>query len=177
MKKEDCFYVGTIVGKYSFKGELLIKTDSDTPEDYTTLESIFVELNTGLVPFFMEKCQLHKSSLLRIKFDQVNNEREAESLLKKEVYLPLSMLPPLEGIKFYYHEVIGFEIVENKQTLGTISNILDQGVQALFEIKKEDGNLSLIPIHDDFILEVNRESKNICVQLPDGLLDLWPLSH
>jgi 16S rRNA processing protein RimM len=172
MKKEDCFYVGTIVRKYSFKGALLIKTDSDSPEDYTTLESIFVELNTGLVPFFIEKCQLHKSALLRIKFDQVNNEQEAESLIKKEVYLPLNMLPPLEGTKFYYHEVIGFEILENDQPVGTVIKILDQGVQALFEIKKEDGTSSLIPIHDDFILEVNRDSKRIHVQLPEGLLDL-----
>ena len=172
MKKEDCFYVGTIVGKYSFKGALLIKTDSYSPEDYTTLESIFVELNTGLVPFFIEKCQLHKSALLRIKFDQVNNEQEAESLIKKEVYLPLNMLHPLEGTKFYYHEVIGFEILENDQPVGTVIKILDQGLQALFEIKKEDGTLSLIPIHDDFILEVNRDSKRIHVQLPEGLLDL-----
>ena len=172
MKKEYCFDVGNIVGKYSFKGALLIKTDSYSPEDYTTLESSFVELNTGLVPFFIEKCQLHKSALLRIKFDQVNNEQEAESLIKKEVYLPLNMLPPLEGTKFYYHEVIGFEILENDQPVGTVIKILDQGVQALFEIKKEDGTSSLIPIHDDFILEVNRDSKRIHVQLPEGLLDL-----
>lgn len=131
-----------------------------------------MELNTGLVPFFIEKCQLHKSALLRIKFDQVNNEQEAESLIKKEVYLPLNMLPPLEGTKFYYHEVIGFEILENDQPVGTVIKILDQGVQALFEIKKEDGTSSLIPIHDDFILEVNRDSKRIHVQLPEGLLDL-----
>ena len=88
MKKEDCFYVGTIVGKYSFKGEVLVKTDSDNPQIYTELESIFVELSTGLVPFFIEKCLLHKSSLLRIDFEESKDETTANSLLRKSYTYP-----------------------------------------------------------------------------------------
>ena len=172
MKKEDCFYVGTIVGKYSFKGELLIKTDSDHPEDYTKLESIFVELSTGLVPFFIRKCQLHKSSLLRIDFEEVNSEQDADAILKKNLFLPLDLLPPLEGNKFYYHEVIGFSITQNGTQIGTILRIIEQGLQALFEITDNQGAERLIPIHDDFILEVDRASRNITVQLPEGLLEL-----
>lgn len=172
MKKEDCFYVGTIVGKYSFKGEILVKTDSDHPEEYTQLESIFVQLNTGLVPFFIQKCQLHKSELLRIQFEDVQDENTADSLLKKELYLPLSFLPPLEGKKFYYHEVIGFSIQENNKKIGTIIAIQDQGVQALFEIETEKGTRALIPIHNDFIIEVDRLNHCIKVNLPEGLLDL-----
>jgi 16S rRNA processing protein RimM len=172
MTKEGYFYIGTIVRKYSFKGELLIKTDSDDPESYINLDSVFIELKTGLVPFFIQKCQLHKSALLRIKFNEVNNEFDAGSLMKKDLYLPINLLPPLKGKKFYFHEVIGFSLIENGLLIGKIERIQDGGLQALFEVKKNDGKLALIPIHDDFILEVNRDLKRIIVKLPGGLINL-----
>ena len=172
MNKEDCFYVGTIVRNYSFKGDLLVKTDSDNIENYINLKSIFMDLDTGLVPFFIQRCQIHKSALLRIKFDQVNSESDAKLLIKKDLFLPLSFLPKLKGKKFYFHEVIGFSLIDRKKHIGKVIRIQDQGIQSLFEIKKIDGKLALIPINDEFILEINREAKTIQVQLPDGLLDL-----
>lgn len=172
MKKEDCFYVGTLVGKFSFKGEMLAKVDSDTPEEYITLESIFVELSTGLVPFFIKKCQLHKSELLRIEFDSVDNEAAAMALLKKDLYLPLSLLPPLKGTQFYYHEVVGFSVEEDGKLLGAIQQVIESGAQALFQVQTEKGKEVLIPIHDDFIVAINRDLKKIVMQLPEGLLEL-----
>ena len=172
MKKEDCFYVGTLVGKFSFKGEMLAKVDSDTPEEYITLESIFVELSTGLVPFFIKKCQLHKSELLRIQFDSVDNEAAAMTLLKKDLYLPLSLLPPLKGTQFYYHEVVGFSVEEDDKLLGVIQQVIESGAQALFQVQTEEGKEVLIPIHDDFIVAIRRDLKKIVMQLPEGLLEL-----
>lgn len=172
MKKEDCFYVGTLVGKFSFKGEMLAKVDSDTPEEYITLESIFVELSTGLVPFFIKKCQLHKSELLRIQFDSVDNEAAAMALLKKDLYLPLSLLPPLKGTQFYYHEVVGFSVEEDSKLLGAIQQVIESGAQALFQVQTEEGKEVLIPIHDDFIVAIHRDLKKIVMQLPEGLLEL-----
>ena len=172
MQKQDCFYLGTAVGKYSFKGELLVKVDSDNPQDYTELESIFVELSTGLVPFFIKKCQLHKSELLRIDFEEISNEQEADALIKKNLYLPLDLLPPLEGNKFYYHEIIGFTVSTESEEIGRITAVLEQGPQALFQVEATDKKIHLIPIHDDFILEVDRKKNLIQVQIPEGLLDL-----
>ena len=173
MKKEDCFYLGRIVKKYSFKGEVLAKLDTDQPELYENLDAIFLSYRNTLVPYFIESSQLHKSDLLRLKFEDVETEEEADTLLKSELYLPLELLPILEGNKFYYHEVIGFKIKDIEfGEVGTITAINDSTAQALFEIDK-DGLEILIPMNDEFIKEVNRKTKTITVQTPPGLIDLY----
>ena len=173
MQKEDCFYLGKIVKKYSFKGELLAKIDADQPELYEHLDAIFVQLRNNLIPFFIESSQLHKSELLRIKFEDVDTEGDAEALLKCELYLPMELLPKLEGNKFYFHEVIGFKMIDtNFGDVGIIKAINDSTAQSLFEVDR-DGIEILIPMNDEFIEEVNRKNKTITVETPPGPIDLY----
>ncbi|MEZ4797238.1 MAG: ribosome maturation factor RimM [Flavobacteriaceae bacterium] len=173
MKKEDCFYLGKIVKKYSFKGEILAKLDTDQPELYEQLDAIFVQIRNNLVPFFIESSQFHKSDLLRIKFEDVDTESDADALIKSELYLPLEFLPKLEGNKFYFHEVIGFKITDTTfGNIGIIKAINDSTAQALFEVDK-NGTEVLIPMNDEFIVEINRKTKTITVQTPPGLIDLY----
>lgn len=173
MQKEDCFYLGKIVKKYSFKGELLIKLDSDDPEIYTEMESVFVEKNKSLIPFFIERSSLHKSELLRVKFEDINNDEDADALLKCDLYLPLEFLPKLTGNKFYYHEIIGYK-VEDKSfgEVGIITGVNDSTSQALFEIDR-NGKEVLIPLIDDFIKNVDRENKILQLEVPKGLIEIY----
>ncbi|AUP79949.1 ribosome maturation factor RimM [Flavivirga eckloniae] len=173
MQKEDCFYLGKIVKKYSFKGEVLAKLDTDQPELYENLDAIFLNLRNNLVPFFIEHSQLHKSELLRIKFEDVDEEADADAIMKSELYLPLDLLPKLEGNKFYFHEVIGFTIEDsNYGKVGTIKAVNDSTAQSLFEIDR-DGIEVLIPMNDEFIVKVDRDNKTILVKTPEGLIDLY----
>ena len=173
MRKEDCFYLGKIVSKHSFRGEVLVKLDTDEPEIYDQMESVFVSIGNSLVPFFIEQCRLHKSNLLRIKFEEVSDEAGADSIMGAELYLPLSMLPKLSGNKFYYHEVVGFILDDELHgPIGTIASINDNSSQALF-VAKKDGRELLIPINDDIILKVDRKNKTIHVRTPEGLVDLY----
>jgi 16S rRNA processing protein RimM len=173
MQKKDCFYLGTIVKKFSFKGELLAKLDTDEPELYEDLDVVFVDVRGTMVPFFIESSQLHKSDLLRLKFEDVDTEADADALIKAELYLPLTALPKLSGNKFYFHEVIGYKIIdENFGPVGTIVSINDTTAQALFEIE-HDGKEVLIPINDEIITKVDREQRTITVKAPDGLIELY----
>jgi len=173
MTKEDCFYLGKIVKKYSFKGELLAKLDTDQPDIYENLDAIFIEVNGTLIPFFIQKSQLHKSDLLRLKFDDVTNEADADALMKCDLYLPLDLLPKLDGKKFYFHEIIGYQFNdENFGSVGTVKGVNDSTSQALFEVDRE-GIEILIPMNDDFIISLDREAKTITVNTPPGLIELY----
>jgi 16S rRNA processing protein RimM len=173
MTIDDCFYLGKIVRKYSFKGELLIKLDTDQPEIYEHLDAVFIFVRNSLIPFFIEQSQLHKSDLLRVKFEEVTNEEDADALLKSDVYLPLDLLPKLEGNKFYFHEVIGFTIIDNTfGTVGIIKGINDNTSQALFEVDRKGVEI-LIPMNDEFIKKIDRDSKTITVETPEGLIELY----
>ena len=173
MRKEDCFYLGKIVRKHSFKGEVVIKLDTDEPELYQEMESVYVDFGNNLVPFFIEKSSLYKGNQLRVRFEDVNSEADADAILKSDIYLPLTLLPKLSGDQFYFHEIIGFKVVDrNFGEVGIIVKINETAAQPLFEIDRE-GTVILIPMVDEFIKKVDRENKKIEVQTPDGLIELY----
>jgi len=173
MQKKDCFFVGKIVKKYSFKGELLIKLDTDEPEQFLKMESVFVEQNKTLIPFFIERSSLHKSLLLRVQFEEVKNEADADALLNRELYLPLDRLPKLTGDKFYYHEITGFKVVDKTfGPAGKIVGVNDSTAQHLFIIDL-DGKEILIPVNDSFIEKVDRENKTLHLDVPEGLIEIY----
>ncbi|MEE9350589.1 MAG: ribosome maturation factor RimM [Flavobacteriaceae bacterium] len=172
MKKENCFYLGIIARKHSYKGEIVIVIDSDEPELYENIDAVFIEQNNKLIPYFIEEILLQKGNQLRIKFEDVDNEEDAEAILKRPTYLPLTLLPKLEGDKFYYHEIIGFDIEDlNYGFVGKIKAINDNSSQVLFIIESENNDI-LIPLIDEFIKKVDRKSKKIFVETPEGLIEM-----
>ncbi len=173
MQKKDCFYLGKIVRKHSFKGEVVIKLDTDEPQLYANMDAVFVNLGNNLLPFFIEKSLLQKGNQLRVKFEDVSNEEDADAILKSEVYLPLDVLPKLTGNKFYYHEVIGFTIKDiHYGKVGVLDGINDSTAQPLFEITNGDKNV-LIPMIDDFIKKIDRKNKTIVLEVPEGLIEMY----
>ena len=125
-----------------------------------------------LIPFFIESLSQNSKGHFIIQFEEVKPD-EAPKLIGHELYLPEEELPPLTGKSFYFHEVIGFTVVDSALgEIGTVVDIIDQTAQPVFIIDQNDHQI-LIPAVDTFIDEIDRTNSIIKVTTPEGLIDLY----
>ncbi len=178
MDINDSYYIGVIIKKHGYKGELACVLDVDDPEKYSNMESVFLMIKGKLVPFFIEKISIRtNSNQAIIKFRDINNETKATQLIDCKVYLPLEKLPALSGDSFYFHEVEGYDVYDKKNGyIGKIDTIIDHPGNPLMRVKLDDNEI-LIPVRDEFICKVDRKFKKIDVTTPDGLLDIFLLDN
>ncbi|MCU0438985.1 MAG: ribosome maturation factor RimM [Raineya sp.] len=172
---DECYELGKIIKPHGLKGEVSIFLDVDYPEDYEDMDSVLVHLNGELVAFEIEQIRIlpNKPKTALVKLVTIDKIEQTDDLIGASLYLPLDVLPELGEKEFYYHEVIGFEVMDKK--LGFISTIdtvysFTEGSLLVLEYK---GKEVLIPINDETIVKVDRENKVLNVDLPDGLLDVY----
>jgi 16S rRNA processing protein RimM len=172
MTKNECFNLGYIARRVGNHGELAFILDVDDPSRYQKLESVFVELNNSLVPFFIKKLQL-RGNTATVTIEGIDTIDRAEELIKKGLYLPLSFLPPLKGKQFYFHELPGFTVIDkNYGEIGIVKEVLNFPQQAIFSIMKGEQEI-LIPAKEEFILNIDRINKRIELNAPEGLIDIY----
>jgi 16S rRNA processing protein RimM len=176
MTIDDCFVLGYLTKAHGLAGELQALFDVDDLSQYENLDTLWVERFGSLIPYKVEYVLplMHKRNRVIVKLAGIDHIDQAETLAKSKLYLPLSMLPPLEGENaFYYHEVIGFQIIdEEKGALGNVDTIYDLESNALISMMYQ-GKEVLIPIQDAFILRVDRNQRCLHVRLPEGLLEVY----
>lgn len=172
MKKSECFHLGYISKIVGYKGEVLFMLDVDDASNYRKLESVFIEISNDLVPFFIQSIQIRKESAA-VKLEGIDNDEQAQVLVKNQLYLPLSFLPPLKGKEFYLHEVVGYTVIDkNFGEVGSIENVLDFPQQKILSVKHGTKEV-LIPVRDEFILLLDRNKKIMEIEAPEGLIELY----
>jgi len=171
--KEECFRLGSIARMHGYKGEVSIFLDVDNPNDYKELESVFVEIDGKLVPFFLEHLFIRNKGFAVAKFETVNSEQQAQRLLKCPLYLPLEILPETEGNEFYYFEIEGFQVIdENFGEVGIVEKVIDLSGNPIIQIMAGDKEV-LLPNQDQFIQEVDKTNKILRTKAPEGLIEMY----
>ncbi len=170
MKKEECFFLGTISRKHGYKGELNIKLDISSSSFLEDVDYLFIDIDNQLVPYFLTSLRFKKSMLALVKFEDISSEEEAKSMIGKEIYLPLTFSPEQEDLDSQYVNFLAIDYTHGP--LGKIIDVQKNSAQSLFVINYQQKEI-LIPIVDNYIQSVDVQKKEIVLRTPDGLLTLF----
>jgi len=172
MNFDSCFKLGKINKAHGLKGDLKATFEAEFPINFSKLESVFVNINNKLVPFFIEKISVQgKKAILSI--EEVNDLKAAEKLYDKELFLPQSLLPEKDDQVFLYSDLIGFTVSD--KTLGMLGIITDvyalpgQDVLSMDYKNKE----ILIPASEELITKLEKSKKIVHIEIPEGLLEIY----
>lgn len=175
MNKADCFNLGYVAKLHSYKGEVSLFFDATNPEDYATLDAVYIDLDGILTPFFVERIDMKDKGFAKVKFEGVDSENDAKLILKKELFLPLELLPPLSGKNFYDHEIIGFKVIdENYGEVGEVVQVMDYKINPLLQVQNNELDKEvLLPLGNDLVQKVDRKQQELYVKAAEGLIEMY----
>ncbi|MDE5418407.1 ribosome maturation factor RimM [Labilibaculum sp. DW002] len=176
LRIEDCYLAGTFTKTHGVKGELVAKKSSDLLEKYK-LESVLVDIDGGLVPFFIPKKGItpRNHSSVRIQLEDLDSEAKAQRFIGCDIYILMKDVPDFieEEEDIDPNVLIGFVYIdEERGEIGTIEDIQDYSGNIVLVLEL-NGQEVLIPFADENFIEINEEEKSIIMETPDGLLDMY----
>jgi 16S rRNA processing protein RimM len=171
--KEEHYLIGVLTKTYGITGELLLKSDNLQFEDIYGMESVFIEFDGILVPFFISGISPRGKSSAVIKFDDINSQDQASEFVSCKVYSIDVISGEKDEIKHTASSLTGYQVIDIRLgILGTISEYLDFANNPLFKIRKSKKEI-LLPVNEEFIIEIDSIKKIIKVQTPEGLIDIY----
>lgn len=166
-----------IFGKpHGIKGEITAVLDSEAfslrPGDF-----VFAHIDGLPVPFRITGLRSKGASLL-LSLKGIENERDAAMISTRPLFIQALIAEGMEcndddgDEGFYLDDLIGFTIVADDKTIGTVTDYLLAQDNPLFVVTDSDEEEIYIPAVTDFINEVDTDNRIIEMTLPEGLIDL-----
>lgn len=167
--RNDILSVGTTQKPYGIRGEIVVRfrnaAYADVDADY-----YFLEIEGIPVPFFVEEFTYSGDLLARVKFEDVEDERDAARYVNTEVYLPRELVKSSDETSDDWDFFVGFTVMDQHgQVLGVIEEVDNSTMNVLFVVRDNDQE-HLIPATEDFIAAIDEENNLIEMYLPEGLI-------
>lgn len=156
--------VAKIIKSFGTDGGLLLSSSVDF-ESLDFKEPVFITFDGLQVPFFILDFS-PKGSRAVVHLNDVHNLTDAEELVGRTVYADVELEDDDEL------DFTGWVIVDRGRRIGICTGLEDIPGNPCLEVQVECSSESagvLIPLHEDFIVEVDEDSRTLSLNLPDGL--------
>jgi 16S rRNA processing protein RimM len=168
----EYYNIGKLAGAHGLQGELLLVHELGKKTSLKGLAAIFVEEKKGsFIPWFIESTKIKSDAEVYIKLEGINTREAAIKLAQKKVWLPEGDYKKFAS-KSSPAGLLGYTIIDAGNPLGEILEVIEQPHQLLCRLEIK-GKEVLIPLHEESLQKVNHTKKEVLVELPEGLLDVY----
>ena len=159
---EQVISIGRLTRTHGKRGELQCLMSNDY-WDNADPTFIILKLDNILVPFRVLDWRGKGSDSLILQLDHINDEQAAQQLIGTEAFMLLSDINQEDEIMPTWQSLVGFKVIDTDQgELGIVDIVDETTINTLITLS--DGRL--IPIHEDFIIDINAKDKLLTICLP-----------
>ena len=172
---KDYFSIGKIAATHGLSGEVVLQHALGKKTDLKGLQTIFIEeKKDSFLPYFVESTSIKNAGEVYIKLEGLNSKESARRLSQKEVWL---LKPDFDkyAAKSSPISLLGYIMINAGEEIGEVIEVIEQPLQVLCKIIYR-GNEALIPIHQESLEKIDKKKKQVYVNLPDGLLEIYKSS-
>jgi 16S rRNA processing protein RimM len=168
----EYFKIGKLVAAFGLTGELILKHNLGKKTSLKGLKAIFIEeRKESFIPWFVESTRIKNEEEIYISLEGVGTRESALKLTQKEVWLPDEDFKKFAASSSPIN-LLGYEVVEDNNALGKILEVIEQPHQLLCRIDIK-GKEALIPLHEETIVKIDKKNRQVIVELPPGLLEIY----
>ncbi|MFD0966116.1 ribosome maturation factor RimM [Seminibacterium arietis] len=127
MEQQRIGIVGKLGSTYGIRGWLRVYSSTEQAESIFDYQPWFLKIKGKWQPTELESWKHHNHELI-VKLKQVNDRETAQTLTNVEIGVDLSVLPILEDGDYYWHDLIGCEVINQQgYVMGKVSEMMETG--------------------------------------------------
>jgi 16S rRNA processing protein RimM len=159
--------VGFLRRPHGVSGEIIMDILTEFPERLKAGKRLFV--GEKRQPVTLASSRGHANGML-VKFKGFNTPEEIGQFRNQQVYVKTADEPALPEGKYYHHQLIGLQVVdENAKLLGELTEVLVTGANDVYVVQDSSGHELLLPAIPPVILDVDLDRRLMKVHLLEGL--------
>ncbi len=153
--------LAAIIAAQGLKGEVRVKTFTDTLEAYDRLHA-----KDGRV-FTLVAARPTKPGEAVVAFAELRDRSAAEALKGTELFVARGALPACGEDEFYHADLVGMRAIDGEgRTIGTVAGIQNYGAGDVLAIAVEGGEV-LIAFTRANVPDIDLGARRLVVALPD----------
>jgi 16S rRNA processing protein RimM len=166
--------IAQVQKSYGTEGEVIINFSAEAYDYFDEKRPVFLFFDGLPVPFFVESFETKGTRKALVRLTDINTMSRAEEIVGQKIYIDpkdyseLSQETELTEENLTIEDLAGFRLFDqNDNLVGVITYIHDFSGNICFEIENLD---SYIPYHDELLIDIDIESKEIILEISEGLL-------